>query len=131
MVLIERNLDVERLISVNLVAFARTVAVPGELIIDVLIAVAVAVTAVIEAFAVGGIASVRSSREGVLIGLHEVELGAEVASDLVGVAVAPAVGSHPQVAILVNTGHGDEVEGGDAAALVFAQIHVPLDGATE
>ena len=118
-------------IGVDGVVRAGTVAVPLKLVVDVLCAGAALVAIVVVAMVVGGVALVGSGGPGPLVSLHDVELGAPVAINLVGIAVAVSVGVHPEVAVLVLAGHPDEVPGSDAAALVVAQIDVPLDGAAE
>ena len=53
------------------------------------------------------------------------------AVDLVGITVSIAIGVHPDGSSLILAGHPDGVPGSDAAALVVAQIDVPLDGGTK
>ena len=65
------------------------------------------------------------------ISFHQVKLRAPVASDLVGIAVTKGVGFHPDISSFVLAGHLDSVEGSDTAALVLAQVNVPLDGSAK
>ena len=129
-ILIELDLGMELKVCVDLVLGAWAVGVPVELIDDVETETTLVAVPVL-AFSSWVVAFVSSGSPRPLVGLHEVELWAPVAIDLVGVAVAPAIGAPPVVAILVLAWHRDSVEGSDAAALVIAQIDVPLDGATE
>ena len=128
---VEVDLGVEGKLGVDGVVVTGAVAGPFELVGDVLSALATLIAVVVVTLVVGRVTLVRGGGPGPLVGLHEVELGAPVAVNLVGVTVTPAVGVHPEGAIVVLAWHADEVEGGDAATLVVAEIDVPLDGATE
>lgn len=128
---VEGDLRVERLRCVDSVVRARTVSVVGKLVGCVLLAGATTVAVLVEAMIGRGVTLVRSGGPGPLVGLHQVKLRAVVAGDLVGIAVAPAISVHPEVAIRVLAWHAHEVESGDAATLVMAEVDVPLDRATE
>lgn len=130
-ILVELHLHVEWQVGVDSIVLAWTVAIPVELIVDVLIAVAITITFVVEALVIRCVARMGCSGERVLVSLHEVELRAEVTRDLVGIAVAPAISGHPQIASLVTTGHRDQIESSNAAALVLRKVNVPFNRATE
>ena len=127
----EIDLGVEWLVCVDSVLIARTIAVQSELVVDVLRALAALVAALVETLVAGGITLVRGRGPGPLVGLHEIELGAPVAINLVGVTVAPAVSIHPEITITILAWHGDQVESSDAATLVVGQINVPLNRAAK
>ena len=129
-ILVELNLGVELKVCVDLVLGTWAVGVPVELVDDVETETALVAVPVL-ALSSWVVTLVSSGGPRPLVGLHEVELWAPVAINLVGIAVAVSVGVHPEVAVLVLAGHPDEVPGSDAAALVVAQIDVPLDGAAE
>mmetsp|Transcript_20297 Transcript_20297/g.25037 ORF Transcript_20297/g.25037 Transcript_20297/m.25037 type:complete len:401 (-) Transcript_20297:27-1229(-) len=131
-VLVESDLGMEGLLGVDRVLSAGTIAVPGELVNDVLSALARAIAPVVVTLGVGGVAGVGSRGPGVLVTLLEVELGAESATPVSGVGVAVEVAvSVPEGAIGGLGGHGHRVEGVEAAALMLAHVDVPLDGATK
>jgi hypothetical protein len=77
-----------------------------------------------------GVAGMSGGLVGVLVGLHDVELRAVLASDLVGIAVPPAV-SVVKVTVLVLGGHAYHVEGSDAATGDFAHVDVVGDRSSE
>ena len=127
----EFDLGVEGQVCVDGVLAAGTVSAPFQLVVDVLLASAALVAVVIVAFVAWVIAFVRSGGPGELVSLHDIHLGAPVAVDLIGVAVTIAIGIHPDVTVLVFAWHSNSVESSDAAALVVAQIEVPLDGSAK
>ncbi len=91
----EIDLGVELLVCVDSILVTWAIAVPSELVVDVLLALATSVTAIVEALVRGGITLVRRGCPGPLVSLHEVKLWAPVARHLIGIAVAPAVSIHP------------------------------------
>jgi len=127
----ELNLGVEGLVCVDFVVVTGAVAVLCELVVDVLSISAALVAVVVVALIVWCVALVGSRGPAVLVGFHEVELGAPVAVDLIGVAVAISVGVHPEGTVVMLARHADEVPGGDAAALVVAEIDIPLHSASQ
>ena len=127
----EIDLGVELLVCVDSVLISWAISVPTELVVDVLLALATSVTAMVEALGCRGITLVRGGSPGPLVGLHEVELRAPVSGHLIGVAVTPAVCVHPKVTSIVLAWHGNQVEGSNAATLVIGKIDIPLDGATK
>jgi len=62
---------------------------------------------------------------GVFIGLHDVELGAPVASDLICVTILE------RITCVVDCRHIDSVEGRDTAATYLAQVDVVGEEAAE
>lgn len=64
------------------------------------------------------------------MGLHDVKLGAEVATNFVCITVPEAVGI-PQVALFVLAWVFYEIEGCNTAVVALAQVNVVLDGAPE
>lgn len=115
---------------VDLVIIAWTVDAV-ELLVSNLEAVASAVAVVVVALAAWSIAFVRRGVPRVLVRLHDVELWAPLAVDLVGVAVEVAALAAAWVASLVLAWHGDEVESGVAAASELREVNIIRDGATE
>ena len=75
-------------------------------------------------------AGVRGSSPGVLVGLHDVHLWAELSGDVVGVAVVVAI-SVVWLAISSDGWECHGVEGGDTAASHLAEVNVILDGSVE
>ena len=117
----------EGLVCVDSVLVARSVAVPAQFVHDVL---TVTASVAVPVMAIGGVVTrVRCSGPGPFVGLHDIEFRAVVASDLHRITVAPAVSFDPWGAVLLLAGHHDCVEGGDAAALVIAEVDVVLDRA--
>ena len=125
--LIKGKSHMERLQGVNLVAVAGAVRRLVKVLNSVLVALATRITVRVVAEIVRGVAFVWRTGPGILVRLHDVKLGAPVAIDLVCVAVAPAISVHPKGAVRVLARHRDEVESGDATALVLTQINVVLD----
>ncbi len=103
--LLEIDLGVELLVCVDSVLVTRAIAIPLELVGDVLLALATSVTTIVETLVSREITLVRCGGPGPLVGLHEVELGAPVSGHLIGIAVTPAVSLHPKVASSVLTWH--------------------------
>lgn len=126
----EVQLGVEGAGGVDAEAAAGAVGVVVQLANVVLPAGASTVAEVVVALVGGSVAGVRGGLVGVLVGLHDVELGAVVAVDLVSVAVVVPV-SVPVVATGVLAGRGNEVESRDAAAYALAQVNVVLHGAAK
>ena len=75
-------------------------------------------------------AGVRGSSPGVLVGLHDVHLWAELSGDVVGVAVVVAI-SVVWLAISSDGWECHGVEGGDTATSHLAEVNVILDGSVE
>jgi len=121
---------VERLVRVNGVAITWAIAVPSQLFNDVL-AYASSITGAVEALVAGGVTLVGRSSPRVLVGLHDIKLGAPVACDHVGITVAVFIRVHPDVATCVFARHLDEIPGSYAAALVVAEVDVPLNRAAK
>ena len=128
---VEFKLGVEGQVSVDLVVFTGTVAVPCELVVDVLGAGATLIAGPVVTLVAWRVALVGSGGPGEFVSLHNIELGAPVAINLVGIAVAISVSVHPDVALVILAWHRDHVEGSDAAALVVAEVDVPLDRTSE
>lgn len=73
----------------------------------------------------------RSSVPSILIGLHDVHLWAEVASNLIGIAVEVIGTRWPWIAVLIFAWHRDQIQSGVATACRLGNIHIPFDGSTE
>ena len=96
-------------VSVDGVLVARTVAVPCKLLNDVLLAVAIVVAIGVEAMLIRGVTGVRGSGPGPLVSLHDVELRAPVAVDLVSVTVAITIRVHSEAAVFILSWHRDKI----------------------
>ncbi len=96
-VLVEVELDVELLCSINFKVAAGTVVTVLELIDVVLPAGTWAVAIRVEAVSVGGITLVGGRLPGPLVGFHDVEFGAVVTTNLVTIAVVVTI-SVPELA---------------------------------
>ena len=72
-----------------------------------------------------GVTFVSSRVEGILIGLHEIELWAPVSSNLVCITILE------RILIVLHAGHQHSVKGGDTATADFTQVNIVFDGATE
>lgn len=129
--LVEVKLGVELLEGVDLEVVAGTVVVVAELVSGVLPAATATVAVVVVALVAGSIAGVRGGLRAPLVGLHDVELRAVVASDLVGVTVVLAVFAGEEVTVRVLAGHADHVEGSNATAVGLTEVNVVLNSATK
>lgn len=121
----EARLDGEGAVSVDRVALAWAKVVVSVVPEDVDVALAGAVAAREDTSGVRRIAGVANGSERILVGFHDVELRAPVATDLVCVAVLE------RIAYVVDRGHQHRVKSRDAAAARLAHVHVVLDPATE
>ena len=125
-VVMEFHLDMEGLVGVN-----RFPLVSKLVLIVVLVkrTEATSLTVLNEAVLIRVVTSVNGRPEGILVGLHDVELGAEVVGR-VGIAVPEAI----CVVELAILGHGrelDKIDGRIAATLSLAEVHIILNRASE
>ena len=124
------NLNMEPVVGVDLVLVTWSKSVPVH-ILGVVVALSTLVTPVVMSLVSWGIAGVWSGLERVLVGLHDVELWAEGAANLVGITVVVTSWTWDVASIPVLGWHSDEVEGGDTAALHLAEVHIEGDLASE
>ena len=88
-------------------------------------ALATAVTVIVDAVGVGRVTLVPSNVEGVLVSLHDIELGAPVATDPIGITVPEVVAS------VIDSWHDDSVESRNAPATHLRKIDVEVHDATK
>ena len=119
----EFDLHVERTLSVDRVLGTGSV-LSWRIVEDVSGAVATSVAVSVDSI-LGCIALVSGRVERVSIGLLNIELGAPVTANLVGVAVLEGI------AVVVERRHEDGVEGRDAATADQAQVDIVLHGAAQ
>ena len=111
----EGDLRVELLQGVDGVLVAWAI-LARHLVPRFLVALAASITVAVVSFAVWSIASVWRGLESIGVGLHDVELWAPLAVDVVCVTVVAAVVAAGGVAVLILGWHADKVEGSIAAA---------------
>lgn len=129
-VLGEGNLHVEHLERVDGVLVARTVD-SFEFLVGSLGACTASLALGVMAFAAWSVASVRRGPEGPRVGLHDIELGAPLVVDHVGVAIEIASPATARIAVPVQARHPDQVQSCIAAAARSRQVNIVLDGASE
>jgi hypothetical protein len=119
----ELRLDSVWHLCVDCVLAARAVLI-WCIVHDIKCALAASVAVVVHSIG-WGVTLVAGRVEHVLVCLLNVELGAPVAADLVGVAVLE------RVCAVIKCWHQNGVEGGDAATADLAQVNCVLEDAAE
>ena len=117
------------LLGIDCVLAASSVAIPAKGINAILPATGPWAVPVMAMF-VRLVARMGSGLESVLVGLHKVQLWAEVAIDGHGITVEVPIG-HVKVSILVLAWHRGSVEGVEAATIEAGQVDIPLDRSTQ
>jgi hypothetical protein len=128
-VLVKIELDMELFLGVNLELTTWTVVVISKLVNIVLKASSTSVAVVVESV-VWSIARVSGCLPCPLVGLHDIELRAVVASNLVTIAVVVTI-CVPKVAVLASARHSDQVDGSNATTVPGAKVNIVLDTATK
>jgi len=118
-------LDRERHFGVDSIQGTRAIGIRRLVEQDIYVALPTSITVAIFPVRVGRIAFVTYCTEGVLVSLHDVELGAPVASNLVGIAILE------RIAVVVDSRHENRVECCETSTADFAQINIELDATTE
>ena len=72
-----------------------------------------------------GVTFVSGRVEGILIGLHEVELWAPVSSNFVCITVLE------RILVILHTGHQHSVKGSNTATADLSQVNIVFNGTTE
>lgn len=125
-VLVEVNLDVEVLFSVDFVVGSWTVVIVANSVNGVLPAWASSVAVVVVADRWWGIARVRGSLESILVSFHDIEFRAIDTSNLVGITVVVSI-RFIVVSWWVLAGHSHKVEGSDASTVSCCKVNVILN----
>ena len=114
----------EGLVRVDGIRRAKTVVVRVAVCQEVKSAIATSIT-VVEDTVLRCVTLVARDVEGMLIGLHNVELRAPMATDLIGVTILE------WVTCVVKSRHCDSVEGSKTVAVDSAQVNIKLEDTAE